>query len=148
MPDLYFVPDERHLLAKWDYLLAVFRIVARDYKRVLGEEIRHDRHNTILKQTVSDLLDVEADLFRVGKGSPVAEFGPWMMEAWAAAVAWVREFRTAIPLDAMPVDDIEELLERRKRTENCFNVAVARMPDVLFPDDQPADNPTVLVHAA
>jgi len=144
MPDLYFVQDERHLMAKWDYLLAVFRIVARDYKRVIGGDIPHDGHHSILKQTVSDLLDVEADLFRVGKSTPTGKFDEWMTEAWAAAVAWVREFRTwQIPHEAMPIGDIEHTLVRRKLAENRFHAVICQGSG-----GGPSDQPTVLIHAA
>lgn len=151
MPDLFAVQDGKHLKAKWDYLFAAFHIVSRDYKRVHTGEFDpgHYLHRTILKQFVSDLLDVEADLFLVGVNSPANKLDPRMREAWAAAVDWVREFRTPpVPLDVMPVPDIKDMLERRKQAEDRFNAVVVRMPDVLSQGEEPADSPTVLVHAA
>jgi hypothetical protein len=146
MPDLFLVPDDRFLLAKWDHLIAVFRIVARDYRRVLAGEVPPDRHRTILIQTVSDLLDVEADLFRLGKDSPSAGLGSGVAAAWVAAASWVGELRAwRFPHDSMPVHEIEKSLLGRKLAEERFVAAVCDLPDEAAPA---ADTPTVLAFSA
>ncbi len=140
MPDLFLVPDDRFLLAKWDHLIAVFRIVARDYRRVLAGETALDRHRTILIQTVSDLLDLEADLFRLGKDSPSAGLGGGVGAAWLTAAAWVGELRAwRFPHESMPVDEIEQSLLGRKLAEERFIAAVGGLGG-----EPAADTPTVL----
>lgn len=130
MPDLFVVPDDRFLLAKWDHLIAVFRIVARDYAQVITGVTKPDRHRTILIQTVSDLLDLEADLFRLGKDSPAVAFQGELRVLWRAAAEWVRELRSwRFPHEAMPVDDIEDSLLRRKLAEERFNTTLADSND-------------------
>lgn len=152
MPDLCSAQDGKHLLAKWNYQFAVFHIVFRDYKRVCTGEFDpgHCFHRVILKQFVSDLLDVEANLSLVGVNSPANKLDPWMKEAWDAAADWVRELRAPpVPIEAMPVPDIKDMLDRRKRAENHFNAVIVRIPesDVLAQDVEPTDSPTVLVNA-
>jgi hypothetical protein len=138
--DLFITPDERFLLAKWDHLTAVLRIVARDYQRVLAGHTAPDRHRTLIIQTVSDLLDLETDLFRLGKDSPADQFDGWVRGVWQAATAWVGELRAwRFPHPSMPVDDIESSLVRRKLAEERFNAAVTD-------DGKAAAGPVVVVH--
>ena len=145
MPDLFLVPDERILLAKWDFLTSVFRIVSREYRRVLDGSLPSDRHRVVLIQTVSDMLDVEADLYRLGSTDPAAEFEGWMVAGWETAAAWVRELRTwRIPPPQVSVPAIEEALERRQSLEAAF-VAVVFTDG---PHDASDDPPAVLVSRA
>lgn len=141
MPDLFINPDERFLLARWDHLTAIFRIVIRDYHRVLTGEETPDRHRTIIIQTVSDLIDLEADLFRLGKDSPSDLFDSRVRVAWQAAVAWVGELRGwRFPHPNMTVEEIEESLVRRKLAEERFNAA-------LQCDGDPDCSPTLVVQS-
>jgi hypothetical protein len=143
MPDLFVVPDDRFLLAKWDHLIAVFRIVAREYRQVLSGLLPPDRHRTILIQTVSDLLDLETDLHRLGKRSPADGFDGWLRDAWRSAAVWVAELRVwRFPHESMPVDDIEQSLVCRKHAEERFNAVVSGG------SCHAVDDPTVLVHTA
>lgn len=142
MPDLFLVPDDRFLLAKWDHLIALFRIVSRDYRRVLAGETAPDRHRNILVQTVSDLLDVEADLFRLGKDSPSTRLAAGVSGAWLAAAAWVGELRAwRFPHESMPVDEIEQSLVGRKLAEERF---IAALGDLTCETAMVVDTPTVL----
>ncbi len=142
MPDLFINPDERFLLAKWDHLSAVLRIVTRDYRRVLTGDTVPDRHRTIIIQTVSDLLDLDADLVRLGKDSPSAVLTGWSRAVWHAAAAWVSELRTwRFPHESMPVADIEHSLVCRKLAEEEFNAVVCDR-------DSEGVAPTVLVQTA
>lgn len=148
MTDLFLLPDDRVLLAKWDYLASVFRIVAREYRRVLDGSVSADRHRTILIQTVSELIDVEADLYRLGTADPAAGFKGWMKVGWEVASAWVRELRAwRLPPASVSVADIEAALERRQRLEVAFVAAVCAATEDA--DDEPADDPpAVLVSRA
>jgi hypothetical protein len=137
MPDLFINPDEQFLLARWDHLTAIFRIVIRDYHRVLTGEETPDRHRTIIIQTVSDLIDLEADLFRLGKDSPSDLFDSRVQ----AAVGWVGELRGwRFPHPNMTVEEIEESLVRRKLAEERFNAA-------LQCDGDPECSPTLVVQS-
>lgn len=144
MPDLFVVPDDRFLLAKWDHVIAVFRIVARDYRNVLAGVIPPDRHRTILIQTVSDLLDLETDLHRLGKQSPAVKFDGWLRDAWQAAAQLVVELRAwRFPHDAMPVDDIEQAMLCRKLAEERFNAVITEGVEGVA-----VDGPTLLLNTA
>ena len=144
MPDLFVIPDDRFLLAKWDHLIAVFRIVAREYRQVLAGVTPPDRHRTILIQTVSDLLDLETDLYRLGKESPAVQFDGWLRDAWQTAAVWVAELRAwRFPHQAMQVIDIEQSLVCRKLAEERFNAVVADSAG-----SAPVDGPTLLLHTA
>jgi hypothetical protein len=79
---------------------------------------------------VSDLLDLEADLFRLGKDSPAVELDGRWRGLWRVAAEWVRELRSwRFPHAAMPVDDIEDSLLRRKLAEERFNTTLADPAD-------------------
>ncbi|MCU0702528.1 MAG: hypothetical protein MUF18_00870 [Fimbriiglobus sp.] len=138
MPDLFLIPDERTLLAKWDFLSSVFRIVSRDYVRVLTGDILPDHHRTILIQVVSDLIDLEADVRRMGKDSPSEDFADDTRAVWLAAADWVRELRAwRFPHDSMAVSDIEDSLVRRKEAEERFKG--------ILTGGEPVDGPTILI---
>ncbi len=140
MHDLFFIPDERILLAKWDHLAAVFRVVVRDYKQVLAGDTPADRHRSILIQTVSDLIDLETDLFRMGKDSPAVGQTAHTEAVWQAAVTWVQQLRAwRFPHESMSVADIEHSLVCRKLAEEEFNAVVCDGPT------DPVSAPTLLV---
>lgn len=143
MPDMFLHPDDHYLLAKWEHLLSVFRITTRDYRRVLAGDAATDRHRTVIIQTVSDLLDVEVDLFRLGKDSPAGKLQGRSREVWQAAAAWVSQLREwRLPHDSKSVADIELALECRKLAEEGFIATVCDRPV------EPADAPTLLVRTS
>ncbi len=134
MADLFILPDERALLARWDFHTSVFRIVAREYRRVLDGSVPADRHRLIVVQTVSDLLELQDDLARLGTPDPAAAFSGWVRAAWDAAVLWVCELRAwRIPPDSLPVAEIEAALERRQSLESRFTSALFDVADVDAP---------------
>lgn len=142
MTTLFIHADERHYLARWEYTTAVLRIVARDYCQVLAGDIPQDRHRTIMIQTGSDLLDIEADLGRLGVSSPADRLEPWVQAVWQALVPLVLELRTwRLPAPDMPIELIESALIRRKALEEQFN-AVLRLGGSATPD---AVRPTAVV---
>ena len=125
MATLFIHADERYYLARWEYAAAVFRIVARDYRQVLTEEIAQDHHHTILLQTGSDLIDLESDLARLGRAAPVERWEPWARAAWQALAPLVLEHRTwRIPALDLGNDQIADALVRRKQLEEQFNAAL------------------------
>jgi hypothetical protein len=127
MTTLFIHTDERAVLARWEYAAAVFRIVARDYRQVLTEDIAQDRHHTILLQTGSDLIDIETDLTRVGREPPVGRWEPWAQAAWQALVPLVHEHRKwRIPAPDLGNDLIADALIRRKVLEERFNAVLLR----------------------
>jgi hypothetical protein len=145
MTTLFIHADERHYLAKWEYASAVFRIVARDYRQVLTEEIAQDRHHTILLQTGSDMIDIQTDLSRLGATAPVDRWEKWAQAAWQALFPLVLEHRTwRIPAMEMPDDLIADALVRRKLLEEKFN-AVLLQGDSATPDEI---GPTAVVTAS
>lgn len=122
MPDLFFLPDDRYLRSRWDRTLALFRIVAREYRDVLTGVRKEDYHRAILLQAVVDLLDAEADLLRRGVPTPVSEFDPPELIVWTCAVPLVRELlRWHIPGDWVTHPEFEGALDRRKELEERFN---------------------------
>lgn len=150
MSDL-FLTNERFLLAKWDYLMSLFRIVARDSRRADGwadgptlteadQSEPFDRHRTILMQTVSDLLDLEADLLRMDENSPAGELEGRWRELWETAAAWVREERVwRYPPRHQEAEEIDAVLVRRAAAEKRFiDVVVALWPTPAAGTGEPA----------
>ena len=136
MPD-FFLTNEQFLLAKWDYLLSVFHIVARDSRRRedltpeldTGTDDRRDpfdNHRGVLRQTVSDLIEVEAALTRMGQDSPADTLNSRWRGLWQQAVAWVREERRwRFPHARLPDDQAKADVNRRVTAERAFFAAVA-----------------------
>lgn len=156
MPDL-FLTNEQYLLAKWDYLQSVFRIVARDSQRCedrtpeLDTETgdRHDpfdSHRWVLRQLVSDLIELEADLTRMGQDSPAATLNSRWQHLWQRAVEWVREERRwRFPHACLPDGEAKADVNRRVTAERAFFAAVAaHWPGAAGASDRwAADEPPV-----
>lgn len=139
MPHLFIQPDDRFLRSQWEHLFATFRIVVRDYRDVLQGVRGHRRHRGILVQLVSDLIDVEADLVRMGQESPADQLTGDVRGVWLAAAALAHELRLwRIPQDRMTVPQIEAALSRRKALEEWFNSLVQLFEDR---DDPPVTPP-------
>lgn len=125
MPDLFFLPDDRYLRSRWDCKLALFRIVAREYRDVLRGVREQDHHRTILLQAVVDLIEADRDLLRRGVPSPVSEFDVPELLIWKCAVPLVRELlRWHIPGDWVQRPEFEDTLDLRKELEERFNTAL------------------------
>lgn len=138
MTDLFLHPDARLLELRWGYLMSVFRITLRDYRRVIAKRTRIDSHETILVQTVSDLLDLEVELFRMGKSSPAEAFTGDQRTLWTEATALVKERRLwRVPHDHLPNEEVRYALEMRKADlEHFRGVLCAVWPQPV--DDGPA----------
>lgn len=154
MPDL-FLTNEHYLKARWDYLMSVVRIVARDSCRpdrqpappTAGDDEGEpfDRHRTILMQTVSDLLDVEADLLRLDEESPAGKLKGRWRELWQTAAAWVREERVwRFPPRRQEAQEINPVLDRRAAAEKRFiDVVVGLWPTPADEHDRAAEEKVV-----
>lgn len=162
MTDLFFYTDDRFILLKWDHLMSVVRIVARDSRRSdawvkpteEADKVPFDSHRTILRQTVADLLALEADLVRMGKDSPAdALAGPWR-ELWLKAAAWVREELVwRFPHALTPDERVKSDNDRRAGAEKQFLDVVADIwpapPEgwaaATAEQERPADAPDAVV---
>jgi len=130
MSDLFLMTDDRLLLSKWDYGFSLLEIVARDYRSVLRGERYARRHRTILVQTVSDLLDVETDLTRLGATPPSARLTGPARELWQAATELVCELRQwRVPPVAVSADSVEAADRTRRVLEGRMNDVILDLPD-------------------
>jgi hypothetical protein len=83
-------------------------------------------HRCVIRQTVSDLIELEADLIRMGQDSPVDKLNARWQHLWQMAVAWVREERRwRFPHPRLPDDEARADVNRRAPAERAFFDAIA-----------------------
>jgi hypothetical protein len=128
MSDLFLLTDDRFLLGKWDYAFSLLDIVARDYSHVLRGERFARRHRTILIQTVSDLIEIEADLVRMGATPPSARLTGQSLELWRAASEFVTDLRRwRVPQEGAHSASVEAADRSRRILEEQLNDVILEL---------------------
>lgn len=159
MPEKIITRFDGSLLERWSYLSTVFRIAARDYSRALNDDAYMDYQLTVIRQTVWEMLELQAELHQHGHSCPPLIAGEgcwpviasaewedvaWLEVVWQAATDWVSQLKEgSLARASLSTEYIRKANDSRTVAVRTLQQVVKDGPVRPVPDT--ADTPTLCV---